>query len=432
MPIKIKNNGFTKFLYWLAGGLGAIGLTCTVAAAINAPKPQIENTNQPSEPSEPGIQPTPRPEDPSIVPLTKEVVEQNFAPDGIWADKTFLTAQDLKPYLIQVDSFDYLNKTLDYVEIDPLYDFSVTECIKWPKVNEIKLSSNTLSSFSCFTIWNNILYSLGRHTFTGHYQLTPLTVANRIIPTSSINLASMDKRVIDYCKNDIFMTVNDFFYNAEAFRNVAELNIDSTVPNSVKVATIESNAFYRCNIINKVNINYNPTCILNTCVYIGKNAFSYSSVQSLTIRSDDSIQVLQTAFKNCYQLSNIDIEGGTLSIGDYCFSTNQKVNQRMIRLVANKVEPEPEPEPENPDATEPIPTTTMYTGSNFVAGEYGALSITIIANPQYFRGLPTSFVNINLSDLTNFKISSRNSLEDFYSFGLSDKFTQANYTELLY
>ena len=143
--------------------------------------------------------------------LSNEIVKNNFASNGKWANRFFLNHEDFEDYdTINSNAFDGIGINLEYIELPSsitiysAYNFS--NVINWTNVNEIRVyETNTKNVF----IKNNILF------VNYDNKIYASSIANRINPSNEILFFPCYKS-----SNPDYSTLNYEYYIAHNFYSI--------------------------------------------------------------------------------------------------------------------------------------------------------------------------------------------------------------------
>ena len=248
--------------------------------------------------------------------LTSKTVKQNFASNGIWYNKTSLTADDFKDYdSLEYDCFDNLTNQLEFVEIPDSIkiDFSkktssskqlstIIFDIDWSSVKNIKVKS-TDSEFKNVFACNGILFI---HSSIKTYSAS--TILNRV-----------DQQVINFPNiNDlpanVLISISNNFYKENIFKNVSKININSNA-----IVEIGKDAFYKCSKLSSellLNLDENKY----SSITIWQNAFKNSNIATVNITCSHIISITNEVFSNCNNLTSVTLDSDDVQLFSKSFS----------------------------------------------------------------------------------------------------------------
>lgn len=238
--------------------------------------------------------------------LTKEIVNDNFLGNGIWANKDFLQKDDFKEFNeIAYDAFDFLNKELEYIELPSNIQLNEIKAIKWSNVKEIKVFK---TSITYFKVINEILFYDDNAV-----ALRALTLSNRNKEIDELSFLNINKEI----------WITDFFYQENIFKNVNKIKLIDD-KNISKIGLIGVSAFENCQKLQE-NLIFNIISdYFDVHLYINKKAFYNTNIKTLIIECSSltnfgwkHIIIGDSAFENCINLSTIYINWENLSIGNW-------------------------------------------------------------------------------------------------------------------
>ena len=124
--------------------------------------------------------------------------------------------------------------------------------------------------------------------------------------------------ILDACFKDLTylqgVTLPDTitYIGESAFKDCSSLE---TVSGCSDISRIEKNTFYGCESLTNIDIDF------NSLTYIGENAFRYTNIETLNLKSTNNIEYIgEYAFYWCESLTELPDLSNVLFIGDYAFA----------------------------------------------------------------------------------------------------------------
>ena len=177
------------------------------------------------------------------------------------------------------------------------------------------------SGLTSVTIGNSIT-SIGRNAFSGCSELTSITIPNSVTNIGDWAFTDCLELTNITIPNSV-TSIGEYAFSGSGLTSV-------TIGNSV--TTIGNGAFFRCDDIEKLELNC-PTIeswfssrqsikevvIGNSVTSIGENAFNFCSELTNVTIGDSVTSIGNGAFRNCSELTSITIPNRVTNIGEYAF-----------------------------------------------------------------------------------------------------------------